>query len=70
MATGKVKFFDADRGFGFIVPDAGGVDIFVHIKECAEDIDELLQGQRVTFNERPSRAKAGKFEAYDVELIK
>ena len=50
MATGTAKFFNADRGFGFIRPDAGGDDIFVHIKNCAGGIDKLRDGQRVRFD--------------------
>jgi CspA family cold shock protein len=69
MATGTIKRYDPDRGFGFIVPDAGGIDIFVHIKNCSEDIEELKQGQRVRFDERQSPRHAGKFEAYAVALV-
>jgi CspA family cold shock protein len=66
MATGIVKFFNADRGFGFIRPDAGGDDIFVHIKNCA---DKLRDGQRVRFDEQPSQKVAGRIEAIAVALL-
>ena len=68
MATGTVKNFP-DKGFGFIAPDAGGVDIFVHIRSCAENIEELQQGQRVRFDERRSERHNGKFEACAVTLL-
>jgi cold shock protein len=67
--TGTVKFFDADRGFGFIVPDAGRIDLFVHITSLPDGIDYLTEGQRLRFEEQPSRRKAAKFEAVAVEVI-
>jgi cold shock protein len=68
MATGKVRLFNADKGYGFIAPDAGGVDLFVHISNVADGVNALPIGARVQFNERPSRHHNGKFEAYDVVL--
>jgi cold shock protein len=67
--TGTIKFFDADRGFGFIVPNAGGAELFVHITSLPDGIDYLTDGQRVRFEEQPSRRKAGKFEAVAVEVM-
>ena len=50
MATGTVKFFDRKRGFGFIAPDEGDKDIFVHITAVeAAGLEPLVEGQRVNF---------------------
>jgi 'Cold-shock' DNA-binding domain len=40
---GTVIYFNADKGYGFITPDEGGADVFVHVK-CLDHVDELRQG--------------------------
>ncbi len=51
MATGTVKFFNTTRGFGFIAPDDGSKDIFVHISAVQQsDIEYLVEGQKVSFD--------------------
>ena len=51
MATGTVKWFNATKGFGFIQPDAGGADVFVHISAVERaGVDALKEGQRVSFD--------------------
>lgn len=48
--TGTVKFFNADRGYGFIAPDAGGQDAFVHISAIERaGLGTLNQNQRVSY---------------------
>ena len=69
MATGTVKLFMANRGYGFIVPDAGGDDIFFHIANCANNVAMLLEGQRVRYDERPSERKSGRQEAYEISSL-
>lgn len=48
-ADGTVTFFDPDKGFGFIAPDAGGDDLFVHARSLVGGLRELSDGDRVTY---------------------
>ena len=51
MSSGKVKWFNESKGFGFIEPDEGGDDIFVHFSSIkAEGFKTLNEGQAVTYN--------------------
>lgn len=61
MATkGTVKFFNQDKGFGFITPDGGAKDVFVHISALqASGIQTLREGQIVTFDTEPDRMGKG-----------
>ena len=52
MAQGIVKWFNGEKGYGFITPDGGGKDLFVHFSEIAgEGFRNLDEGQRVEFTE-------------------
>ena len=54
MATGTVKFFNTTRGFGFISPDDGSKDVFVHITAVEQSgMTTLNEGQKVTFDVEP-----------------
>jgi CspA family cold shock protein len=66
MAIGTVKFFNTAKGFGFIQPEAGDKDVFVHISAVqAAGMDTLREGQRVSFDVVTERGKpaAGNIKA-------
>jgi CspA family cold shock protein len=54
MSIGTVKFFNSIKGFGFISPDGGGKDVFVHATAVeAAGIRDLREGQRLSFDVQP-----------------
>lgn len=51
MATGTVKFFNSQKGFGFIAPETGGKDVFVHISAVERaGLRGLMDGQKVSYD--------------------
>lgn len=54
-STGIIKFFNSEKAFGFITPDGGGKDLFVHANNVEGNVKSLREGQRVEFTEGPGR---------------
>ena len=68
MSTGVVKWFNATKGFGFITPDGGGQDAFVHISAVERSgMSGLAEGQKVEFELQKGRT--GKTEATNLKAI-
>jgi len=66
--SGTVKFFNHSRGFGFITPDDGGKDVFVHITALEQSgLPALDEGAKVTFETEPDRRGKGP-QAVNVQL--
>jgi CspA family cold shock protein len=67
MATGVVKWFNATKGFGFIQPDAGGPDVFVHVSAVERSsLGSLHEGQKLSYEvERDQRS--GKMSAAQLQ---
>jgi CspA family cold shock protein len=69
MITGTVKWFNAQKGFGFIAPDNGGTDAFVHISAVERSgIGDLYEGQKLSF-ELVSDPKSGKMAADRLQVV-
>ncbi|MBN9318106.1 MAG: cold-shock protein [Caulobacterales bacterium 68-7] len=67
MATGTVKWFNTTKGYGFIQPEDGGKDVFVHISAVERaGLRSLNEGQRVSFEIKDER---GKSAAVDLKAI-
>ena len=67
MATGTVKWFNATKGFGFIQPDDGGQDVFVHISAVERaGMSNLNEGQKISYDVTPDR-KTGKSAAENLK---
>jgi CspA family cold shock protein len=69
MSAGKLKMWNADRGFGFIAVDGGGPDMFLHINDLRSagiDPDKIKVGDRLTFETASTRD--GKTKASDVRM--
>jgi len=69
MANGTVKWFNATKGFGFIQPDEGGNDVFVHISAVeAAGLSGLKDNQKISFEleeDRRGRSSAGSLQLMD-----
>jgi cold shock protein len=69
MTQGTVKFFDGQRGFGFIQPDDGGKDVFVHISAVERaGMRALNEGQKIAFDVVADR-KTGKSSANNLQAV-
>ena len=68
MATGTVKWFNTTKGYGFIAPEGGGKDVFVHISAVERSgLTGLADNQKVSYELREGRD--GKVSASDLQLL-
>ena len=69
MTTGTVKWFNGQKGFGFIQPEDGGADVFVHISAVERaGMSSLNEGQKVSFELERDR-KSGKTAAGQLQAV-
>ena len=66
-ADGTVSWYDADKGFGFVTPESGGEDVFVHVRALAGGLTELSEGDRVNYDVAVSEKGP---QARNVQLVR
>ena len=70
MAQGTVKWFNAEKGYGFIAGDEGGDDVFVHFSAIKMDgYRRLKEGQKVAYETEPDPKNPEKLRAIDVQAL-
>lgn len=68
MSTGTVKWFNATKGYGFITPDEGGQDVFLHISAVERSgLSSVAEGQKLSFDVQ--RGRTGKTEASNLKTV-
>ena len=69
MATGTIKWFNSEKGFGFIQPETGGTDVFVHISAVERaGLRSLVEGQKLQYEVVADR-RTGKSSADNLQLL-
>ena len=69
MSTGTVKWFNDQKGYGFIQPDDGGKDVFVHISAVQRSgLNGLAEGQKISY-ELQTDQRSGKTSAVDLKAV-
>jgi CspA family cold shock protein len=69
MTIGTVKWFNVRKGYGFIAPDEGGKDVFVHISAVERaGMNELREGQKISFEEQTDE-RSGKKSAGNLKSV-
>jgi CspA family cold shock protein len=69
MTTGVVKWYNPEKGYGFIQPDDGGKDAFVHVSAVERaGMNDLREGQKISF-ELVSDARSGKMSADKLQAV-
>ncbi len=69
MATGTVKWFNAQKGYGFIQPDEGNADVFVHISAVERaGLRDLREGQKISYELSQDR-RTGKYSADQLKEV-
>jgi CspA family cold shock protein len=67
METGKVKWFNRTKGYGFVEPDNGSKDVFIHVSEIEKQgISDLVEDQKISYQTEDNR---GKLSATDIKII-
>ena len=70
MKNGTVRWFNAEKGYGFIADDIGGNDVFVHFSAIMVDgFKTLNEGQKVTFETEPDPKNPDKLRAINVQIV-